>query len=185
MAIYTRGGDSGETALLGGTRIWKNDPRLETIGTLDELNASLGVAISLIEGFSFAVVERLQKIQHQLFSIGALLANPEEPAESTISTEWIDSMELWIDEYEETLPRLHNFILPSGTTASSALHIARAICRRAERNIITLHQISAINPIVLMHINRLSDVLFVMARYINFEGEHQEIIWKPADSQKI
>lgn len=171
MKIYTRTGDKGETSLIYGQRVPKNDKRVEAYGTCDEANSMIGLALSYIrkediEGKKefMAVMERIQTI---LFHVGAELATPKgKEVKWKLTEQHITELEAQIDKWEETLPPLTNFILPSGTEASAALHSARSIVRRAERT--SIHLLDDLNnPLVVSYLNRLSDFLFVAARYIN------------------
>jgi len=172
MKIYTRTGDTGETALFGGGRVSKDHPRVAAYGTVDELNASLGVAVT-VSGRE-DVRERLGRIQHDLFALGALLATP--PSGKGRATPKglprpplprITEMEGWIDEADTKLPELRAFILPGGTPAAAALHLARTVCRRAERAVVRLAVDESVGEWVLVYLNRLSDLLFTFARLEN------------------
>ncbi len=172
MKIYTRTGDAGETALLGGGRVPKDHPRVAGYGTVDELNACIGVAVaSVVRG---DVRERLGRIQHDLFALGALLSTPP-PAEGRAGPKGlpepplprIEEMERWIDEADEELPELRAFILPGGSPAAAELHVARTVCRRAERAVVQLAAHEPVEDWVLVYLNRLSDLLFTFARLEN------------------
>ena len=185
--IYTRGGDGGETSLVGGTRIRKDEPRLEVLGTLDELNALLGTARSLLAGgASDRHAALLDRLQAELFEIGAELATPSEEERrrfqiASLTEEQVNALEAEIDALEATLPPLKTFILPGGSPASSSLHLARAVCRRTERRAVKLsHQTGAdVNPMVLKYLNRLSDLLFVLARAANQAAGRADVPWTP------
>jgi cob(I)alamin adenosyltransferase len=183
MKIYTRTGDSGSTGLFGGPRVSKNDDRIEAYGTVDELNAAIGVARST--GLSPQLDSQLDRVQHELFSIGAELATPDPDQHQTrlISDRHIKQLEAWIDEHEETLPELRNFILPAGDSGATALHLARAICRRAERRVVTLSQRpdGDISEELVVYLNRLSDFLFVISRVGNRDAGVDEVAWVRPD----
>ena len=169
MKIYTRTGDTGSTGLFGGPRVSKDDDRIEAYGTVDELNAAIGTARSA--GLSEPVDSQLFQIQHELFSIGAELATPEPDDHQMriISSEHVKRIEAWIDAHETGLPELKHFILPAGDSGATHLHLARAICRRAERRVVTLvrrHETSISEDLVI-YLNRLSDLLFVLTRVAN------------------
>jgi cob(I)alamin adenosyltransferase len=180
MKIYTRTGDGGETSLFGGQRVKKNASRIRAYGTVDELNASLGVAIASAEPDELA--ETLRQLQQELFTVGADLATPSGTKESRtvrVSDEHIRRLESEIDRHDETLEPLKNFILPGGTERAAALHLARTICRRAEREIIELAEQEKINERVIVYLNRFSDLLFVLARTANARAGENDIPWRP------
>ncbi len=181
MKIYTKTGDSGETSLLGGKRVWKDNLRIQTCGTIDELNSIIGLSINEITNSELKEV--LQGIQNDLFVIGSDTAMPNENVNSKISIPRIadnlsEKLESIIDKYDSQLPVLKNFILPGGVRGSALLHFARSVCRRAERNVVALSQVEKINPSIEKYMNRLSDVLFVLARYANFSKGTSDIIWQ-------
>lgn len=182
MKIYTRRGDAGKTALFGGGRTRKDDTRVEAYGTVDELNAAIGNASVHITGA--ATRDRLELIQSDLFAIGAHLATPPPregrtaPALPELPAGRIAEMEKWIDEAMEAAPPLRNFILPAGSSGASGLHLARAVCRRAERRVVTLAAAEQVDPVIIRHLNRLSDYLFAAARLENLEGGHEDHEWK-------
>lgn len=179
MKIYTKFGDSGETALYGGTRVRKDAPRIEAIGTVDELNAYIGYAQTLIDDTDLS--DLMAQIQNHLFAVGADLATPEthtKTAEFRISGEFTTVMETAIDTLSEELPPLTNFILPGGCAAGAILHIARVVCRRSERRVVHLARETEVNPEIIRSLNRLSDLLFVLARTVNFRAQAPESIWK-------
>lgn len=180
--IYTKTGDSGETSLMGAGRVKKTHPRIEACGNVDELNASLGAAASFSKNKK--VTELLKSIQNELFNIGAELSSPKKlKRKSDFSTETfylltegkVVELEKTIDSLEENLPSLRNFILPGGAQEASFLHLSRTICRRAERSVIALSEKETINPQIIKFLNRLSDLLFVLARSAN---EGKDILWK-------
>ena len=180
MKIYTKFGDSGETALYGGTRVGKDAPRIEAIGTVDELNAYIGYAQTLIDDTDLS--DLMAQIQNHLFAVGADLATPAthtKAADFCISADFTTVMETAIDTLSEALPPLTNFILPGGCTAGAILHITRVVCRRSERRVVHLARETEVNPEIIRSLNRLSDLLFVLARTVNFRAEAPEPIWKP------
>jgi cob(I)alamin adenosyltransferase len=177
MKIYTKSGDLGETSLWGGSRVKKSHPRVSAYGTLDEANSMIGLALSFLPKSD----PRLARIQAELFQVGTELAThagTKNPA-AKVSEGEIQSLEREIDAMEATLEPLKNFILPSGGSAGSALHLARTIVRRAERECVDLAQNEPIRPEVVQYLNRLSDYLFVMARYVNHEAKLPETKWIP------
>lgn len=182
MKIYTKTGDAGETGLFAGARVRKDDVRIEAYGTVDELNAALGVARSA--GPPDAIAGCLERIQHELFSIGAELATPDSAQHGLqwADTAACDGLESLIDRFESGLPPLRQFILPAGAPAASALHLARAICRRAERRVVTLQASDPrVSPSVVIYLNRLGDLLFVLARAANILAGTDERPWiKPS-----
>jgi cob(I)alamin adenosyltransferase len=174
--IYTRTGDDGSTGLLGAERVQKDSLRIEAFGTLDECNAALGLARSDMPGQDLDKI--LQSVQSLLFSAGADLACAIETATiERVQAEDITQLEASIDKLENELTPLRAFILPGGTTAASHIHLARAICRRAERNIVRLSHTESINPLVLIAVNRLSDLLFVMGRVLNARSGEHDSVW--------
>ena len=179
MKIYTKFGDSGETALYGGTRLGKDAPQFEAIGTVDELNAYIGYAQTLIGDSDLSAL--LARVQNHLFTVGADLATPvthSKASEMRISGDFTTEMETAIDTLSEALPPLRNFILPGGCAAGAILHIARVVCRRSERCVVRLTREAAVNPEILQSLNRLSDLLFVLARTVNFRANTSEPIWE-------
>lgn len=179
MKIYTRTGDSGETGLFDGTRVPKSDPRVSTYGEVDELNAWLGLARS---GSSDAQLrEMLERIQRDLFALGARLADPANRiaarvTKAAVTAEDIARLEGWIDLLEAELSPLRRFILAGGSATAAALHVARTVCRRAERAMVGLGP-EAFEPDLLTYVNRLSDLLFVMARAANRRAGIAETEW--------
>jgi cob(I)alamin adenosyltransferase len=180
--IYTRTGDAGDTALFGGRRVRKDDPRVSAYGAVDELNAVLGVARAAQPPDSIDAV--LARLQHFLFDLGSELAAPPDAAAtagahaSRVLPAWIEELEHEIDRVEDTLPPLRAFILPGGTPAAAALHQARAAARRAERDIVRLAAAEPVNPELLKFVNRLSDLLFVLARAANHAAGVPDVEWR-------
>ena len=181
MKIYTKTGDGGDTALFGGGRIGKEDVRVEAYGQVDELNAVLGLARS--EGLD-SMDALMQSLQEQLFTVGSVLATPAgskaEKVIPKIKTEWITAMEQAIDAFDAQMAPLTSFILPGGSKAASVLHLARTVCRRAERRTVPLLRSGKIGPEVVVYLNRLSDLLFTMARVANFKAGVKDVPWQPA-----
>jgi cob(I)alamin adenosyltransferase len=180
--IYTRTGDAGETGLFGGRRVRKDDLRVSAYGAVDELNALLGVArAAQPPGDVDPVLERLQ---HYLFDLGAELASPPDAAAAAsahagrVQAAWVAALEREIDRFEDGLPALRAFILPGGTPAAAALHHARAAARRAEREIVRLAVREPLNPELLKFINRISDLLFVLARAANHAAGRPDVEWR-------
>ncbi|MEN3001352.1 MAG: cob(I)yrinic acid a,c-diamide adenosyltransferase [Armatimonadota bacterium] len=177
MRIYTRTGDTGETGLIGGQRVPKDDVRVEAYGTVDELNAALGLARCFIEHDDLNAL--LERIQSQLFDMGAELASPPERAAqfAALGEAEVEALERAIDQLEAELEPLRQFILPGGTPAASALHLARTICRRAERRVVTLSRHSTVSGVIIKYLNRLGDLLFVMARVANHRAGVPDVRW--------
>lgn len=198
MRIYTKTGDSGETGLVGGRRVRKADPRVEAYGVVDETNACIGLARAWLQE---AVTPRqlsvgqpsleqlrlddvLSHIQNDLFRVGAELATP--PGEDgnvasrirKVTSEDVARLEQWIDQLDEELPSLTRFVLPGGSTAASALHLARTTARRAERRVVELSDRDAVSPELVRYLNRLSDLLFTVARAANLRGGKPEVHWE-------
>ena len=179
MKIYTRTGDRGETALFDGTRVSKADARVDAYGEIDELNACLGTVLA--EGIGEDLVPTLVRIQKQLFALGAVLADPshriaDRVTKAAVTTDDVAALEAEIDRLEAELPPLRRFILPGGSRAGAALHLARTVCRRAERRIVGLTQDDS-GAIVITYVNRLSDLLFVLARTVNHRAGVPEEEW--------
>ena len=180
MKIYTKFGDFGETALYGGTRLGKDALQFEAIGTVDELNAYIGYAQTLIDDPDLS--DLMARVQNHLFAVGADLATPATHAKASemrISGNFTTEMEIAIDTLSEEPPPLKNFILPGGCPAGAILHIARVVCRRSERCVVRLSHETDMNTEIIRSLNRLSDLLFVLARTVNFRANAQEAIWKP------
>jgi len=180
MKIYTKTGDSGDTSLFGGQRVPKDALRIEAYGTVDELNSVLGVALA--DDPDDGIRDVLLQVQHRLFDLGADLATPRSVSRKAIRRiEPRDSrvLEREIDRVEALLKPLHSFILPGGSPLAARLHFARTVCRRAERVVVRLSRNEDIGEGVTMFLNRLSDLLFVLARYVNQGAEIPETRWKP------
>ncbi len=179
LKIYTRTGDQGETSLFAGGRVDKNDLRLHAYGTVDELNSLLGLACAhQLDG---ELVTKVERVQMELFQVGADLATPLDADAQwivRIDEESVQMLEQEIDALDSTLPPLKNFIIPGGSLAAATLHLARTTCRRAERWIVALKQETDINPLVLSYINRLSDWLFVIARAANARAGVADVVWQ-------
>jgi cob(I)alamin adenosyltransferase len=181
MKIYTRRGDGGETDLFGSGRVAKDAPRVEAYGAVDELNAALGTCAA--DGDAGTLRDVVQAIQRELFSLGAYLATPDarhresmgmrEPAD-----EAIDSLEAQIDAFEKELPPLERFVLPGGTPLAAAFHVARTTCRRAERIAVSLDRAERLAPSAIRYLNRLSDLLFVLARVANRRAGVPDVEWE-------
>jgi cob(I)alamin adenosyltransferase len=186
--IYTKTGDKGETSLYGGTRVSKAAARVESYGTLDELNALIGLAKSEISDEK--VLSQLQKIQFDLFTVGSeaatptdkmLLANGKNRLDLMISEKEITELELWMDDFDAELEPLKFFILPSGGKAAATLHVCRTVCRRAERTMVFLNETEEVRPELIKYLNRLSDYLFILARYISKISGEKEDYWNPSE----
>ena len=176
MPIYTRTGDKGKTSLFGGKRVLKTNMRVDTYGTIDELNSIIGIAVSFLGTKHSLVKKELISIQHDLFDIGAYLANPTARPFVRLEKRVMDFEKL-IDRMAGKLPTLRNFILPGGGKAGATLHHARTVCRRAERRLVGLQQDEEIDEHVVKYVNRLSDLLFTMARFVNRKDKQKETIW--------
>ena len=176
--IYTRGGDAGETSLGDGSRVSKLDGRIHAFGTVDELNAAIGVVLAGdVPGELRPVLER---VQNELFDLGADLSVPTHvDGRLRVEQSMVDRLEEDCDRFNAELPELKSFVLPGGTSAAAALHVARTICRRAERETLSLSHDEPIGELVLPYLNRLSDLLFVMARVENHERGIAEPLWEP------
>ncbi|MCM1004890.1 MAG: cob(I)yrinic acid a,c-diamide adenosyltransferase [Prevotella sp.] len=179
--LYTGTGDAGTTSLVGGTRIAKDDIRLEAYGTIDELSSQLGLLLALADS-SIAVQAQIRHIQNKLFNVGAYLATQPAPGTKPepqgLTAEDIKDLEEGIDALDAEVPKANAFILPGGTVGAAQAHVARTVCRRAERHIIGLSKESYVSPSVIKYINRLSDFLFILARAYNFNAEVKDYIWE-------
>jgi cob(I)alamin adenosyltransferase len=182
MKIYTRTGDGGSTGLYGGGRAAKNDLRIAAVGTVDELNAFLGVCRAT--GLPIGIDGPLARLQHEMFALGAELSSPGGAAPGSILLNAADiaAAEADVDRFEAELPPLKTFVLPGGTPASAALHAARAVCRRAERETVGLSQTAEIRPEILAYLNRVGDLLFVLARYVNQAAGVADVLWVKKDA---
>lgn len=179
MKIYTRKGDDGTTSLIGGSRVPKYDLRIESYGTVDELNAHLGLIREEAAAQEYRSI--LKEIQDNLFVVGSVLAH--DPADTAFQPPQlkgsdIELLELSIDKMNEALPELKNFVLPGGHPANAMAHIARCVCRRAERRAVELSAQSPLDPIIIQYLNRLSDWLFVLSRTLSYSTGSSEILWK-------
>ncbi|MDR8391744.1 cob(I)yrinic acid a,c-diamide adenosyltransferase [Aliifodinibius sp. S!AR15-10] len=184
MKIYTKKGDQGDTSLFGGDRVSKSSERIEAYGTVDELNSWLGLALSF--GLSERGTEIMTTVQEHLFILGADLATPssERTRIERIGEDQVKSLEHAIDRMEEELPELKNFILPGGSKSGAHLHVARTICRRAERAVVRCGMDEEISEFAIKYLNRLSDLLFVVARFENHRDGNHETRWKPERNDK-
>ena len=187
--VYTRAGDKGETSLVGGDRVPKDALRIEAYGTVDELNAALGVAIVELRRSALPAGDRakldtlLLRLQNELFDLGADLATPIEkrhPKQAVIEPRHAEALEPLIDEFNEGLPELTSFVLPGGGAVAAQLHVARTICRRAERIVTALRRNEPIGEACLVYLNRLSDLLFVLSRWAARSAGEPETLWRPA-----
>lgn len=185
--IYTKTGDKGQTSLYGGKRVLKNDPRIEAYGDIDELNSVIGIVVAQVknskvksqnqvrpgQNYKSKVKRELIKIQYDLLAIGSQRASS--------NTKYLDNrvkeIEEMIDDLSQKLPKLKNFILPGGGKVGSFLHLARAVCRRAERRAVKLSEKEMIDKNIIIYLNRLSDLLFILARFVNLKERQKEVIW--------
>ena len=179
MKLYTKKGDKGETSLIGGVKVSKSNIRIHAYGSIDELNSYIGILRSELR--KEHTVETLSEIQDRLFTIGSLLAShpSSKMIVPDISEKDIELLENQMDEMNTILPELKSFILPGGNPIEAHCHVARTICRRAERWIVQLSEEEEVDPILIKYINRLSDYLFVAARFVNYLAGAKEIEWKP------
>ncbi len=180
MKIYTRTGDDGTTGLFGAGRVPKDHPRIQACGLVDETNATLGMALARMwDADADAVGRLLSSIQHDLFDLGADIATPSDTraAVPRITLEHVRRLELAIDRHEEALEPLKNFILPGGVPAAATLHLVRTVCRRAERQLVALARSEGVNSLALQYLNRLSDLLFVLARRVNALSGAGDTLW--------
>ena len=188
MKIYTKTGDKGQTALYGGTRVSKASARVESYGTIDELNSFIGVAKSEVKDEK--VLNQLKKIQFDLFTLGSesatptdklTLANGKSRLALMITDTEIEELEHWMDAFEKELAPLQYFILPGGGRSATSLHVCRTVCRRAERSLVFLNESEEVRPELIKYLNRLSDYLFVLARYVSKLNNETEEYWNPND----
>ncbi len=181
--IYTRTGDQGETGLVGGQRVPKDTQRIEVFGTVDELNAFVGlVRISARENGLGELEAILERIQHELFNLGSVLATlPQDlhPNQPRITAATIEQLEREIDHYNESLAPLRSFVLPGGSRICAELHVCRTVCRRAERQLVTLSHTEEVPREALLYLNRLSDAMFVWSRWVNQALGVEEALWRP------
>jgi cob(I)alamin adenosyltransferase len=181
--IYTKTGDRGETGLVGGQRVPKNAQRIEVYGTVDELNAFVGlVRVSARENRLDELEGILERVQHELFNLGSVLATlPQDlhPQQPRVTPATIDQLERDIDRFNAQLPPLRSFVLPGGTRICAELHVCRTVCRRAERELVTLTHHEEIPNEALLYLNRLSDALFVWSRWVNQALGVEEAVWAP------
>lgn len=181
--IYTKTGDAGDTGLGDGSRVSKDHPRVTAYGTVDELNAVLGIFVTqLAPGPTF---ELIRSVQNDLFDVGADLCLPTKEGEKAlrVRAEQATRLERAIDDMNDRLQPLKSFILPGGTSAAAWCHLGRTVCRRAERHVVTLARSETVNPHVIIYLNRLSDLLFVLARICNNDGQ-DDVLWVPGKSQE-
>jgi cob(I)alamin adenosyltransferase len=182
MKIYTRTGDAGETTLFGGGRVSKDHHRVSAYGSVDELNAGVGLAVSQV--IDVAIRRRLQRVQHDLFALGAMLATPlrddgtTHPHVPPMPRDRIEEMERWMDEAELELAPLTQFVLPGGSDGAVALHLARTVCRRAERATVHLATLEPVDHDVVAYLNRLSDLFFTFARLENLRAGVPDVAWE-------
>ncbi len=180
--IYTRGGDGGETSLGDGSRVSKLDERIAAYGTTDELNSHLGTVLA---GSCPAELRPpLEQIQNELFDVGADLSVPAEiDGRLRVEQSMVDALEALCDRFNDRLPALKSFVLPGGSDAAATLHVARTVCRRAEREALRAAEQHDLNPLVIVYLNRLSDLLFILARAANVLAHVEEPLWKPGASR--
>ena len=179
--IYTRGGDAGETSLGDGTRVSKLDARIAAYGTVDELNSAVGLVLSADCPDDLRAV--LRRVQNELFDLGADLSVPvEQDGRLRVTQAQVDALEHDCDRFNAKLPELKSFVLPGGTEVAARLHVARTICRRAEREALVVSGSYDVNPLALVYLNRLSDLLFILARAANAAVAHEEPLWRPGSS---
>ena len=179
--IYTRGGDAGQTSLGDGSRVSKLDERIASYGTVDELNAAIGVVLAGDCPDDIAGV--LARVQNELFDLGADLSVPlEREGRLRVTQDQVDALERDCDRFNAHLPELRSFVLPGGASAAAAIHVARTICRRAEREAIVAARAHETSPLTTVYLNRLSDLLFILARAANVAGRREEPLWRPGSS---
>jgi cob(I)alamin adenosyltransferase len=181
--IYTRTGDDGSTGLADGSRVGKDELRIAAYGTVDELNSVMGLAVGACAAAQPTLAERLERLQHDLFDLGADLATPGTGEGLRIQAAQVKHLESEIDLHNRDLPALDSFVLPGGSAASQWLHLARTVCRRAERETVALSREEEINPEAIRYLNRLSDLLFVCARVANGKGS-RDVLWIPGQNRE-
>lgn len=178
--VYTRGGDMGKTSLVGGQRVSKASARLEAYGTVDELSSHLGLLAAMMD--DDAEKDMIIRIQNCLFNVCTNLATDQEQTplypSAYLPEGEIERLEQKVDEIMQMLPERQGFVLPGGTKEAAQAHVCRTVCRRAERRIVALSEVAQITPSILQYVNRLSDYLFVLAKKINFNANHSEIVWQ-------
>lgn len=182
--VYTRTGDGGRTQLVGGKKVSKADDRIECYGSIDELNATLGMALAALEGAPAQdeLTPKLLRIQNELFNVGTQLATPDAERRGKlpdISAKHVSALEAEMDGMNEQLPVLRNFVLPGGNSAAACLHLSRTVCRRVERLVVRLAEQTDVDERHLIYLNRLSDALFVFARYVLWKQGLAEVLWEP------
>lgn len=180
MSIYTRTGDTGSTSLFGGKRVLKCEELVDVYGSIDELNSWVGLIASQLE--TPDVQQFLAAIQSDLFTIGSHMAGAKTPVDSLKTR--VDEIEARIDAMEKDLPKLRNFILPGGSTLGAYTHLVRSICRRVERQAVSLAQKQPVDPRIIKYLNRLSDLFFMLARFINKQANVEEIVWSGIPRQE-
>ncbi len=173
--IYTATGDKGTTALANGTRLAKDHPRIEAMGAIDELNSQIGLLLT--EEWPDVLRVKVGKIQHDLFDLGAELSLPDHDRLPVAATEWLAD---WLEQLNTALPPLAEFVLPGGHRAAAACQVTRAVCRRAERRLVTLNRQEPVSPQCLKYLNILADVLFVLGRTLNQQTGYADILWRPS-----
>ena len=190
--IYTKGGDKGQTSLVGGQRVPKDDLRIEAYGTVDELNAFVGLAcLSCSEAANPRLQELcaiLRRVQHELFNLGSILATkPEDvhPKQPRVTGAEVEQLEHEIDAHNAELAPLRSFVLPGGTRLNAELHVARTVCRRAERLLVGLARREEVPAVVIQYLNRLSDALFVWSRWVNHVEGVPEVLWEPNEAASV
>ena len=180
--IYTRSGDDGETSLGDGTRVSKLDERIAAYGAVDEVNSALGLVLA--GDCPDQVRPVLERVQNELFDLGADLSVPlEREGRLRVTQGQIDALEADCDRFNADLPELRSFVLPGGIEAAARLHVARAVCRRAEREALRASRAQAVSPLALAYLNRLSDLLFILSRFANAAAGHEEPLWRPGSSR--
>jgi cob(I)alamin adenosyltransferase len=182
--VYTKAGDQGETALIGGDRVSKASPRIDCYGTVDELNATLGMARTALEQSAAGprLLPAIDRIQNELFNLGARLATVDLQRRGqlpSIADRHVTALEMLMDELNDDLPPLQSFVLPGGGWSSACFHLARTVCRRAERLVVDLARSEDVEPIAVQYLNRLSDALFVMGRWAAKKDTRTEPLWEP------
>ena len=184
--IYTRGGDLGETSLVNGRRVGKDDLKIEAYGTVDELNAFIGQArVSALEAGLDKLAVILLRVQHELFNLGSILATDPgtaHPAQPRVTAADVSQLETEIDLMNADLPKLRSFVLPGGSRLDAEMHLARTVCRRAERILVALSRVEAVEEDGLRYLNRLSDALFVWGRWACVQGGSAEVVWAPNEA---